>query len=143
MRNAKLSQLMQRLLAGRYGSDRLGRFLTESSIASLLLSFLSRRWGRGRLSSLFSTVGVLLLILCYYRMFSRDREKREAENRRYLEKEWAVRDWLSFRKDRYDQRKEYAFFTCPGCKQIIRVPKNKGRIRITCRRCGYSFEKKT
>ena len=140
MGNAKLTQLMQRLLVGRYGSDRLGRFLSQSSVALLILSFLLRR---RRLSSLLSALGVALLCFCYYRMFSRQVEKRQAENHWYLEKEWAVRDWLSFRRDRYEQRKEYAFFTCPGCKQIVRVPKNKGRIRITCRRCGYSFDKKT
>lgn len=140
MRSAKLTQLMQRLLSGRYGSDGFGRFLSSGSIALLILSFLLRR---RRFSSLFSTLAIAMLIFCYYRMFSRDFEKRQSENRWYLEKEWAFRDWLSFRKDRFDQRKEYAFFTCPGCKQIVRVPKNKGKIRITCRRCGYSFDKKT
>ena len=143
MGNAKLTRLMQRLLAGRYGSDRLGRFLSQSSVALLIISFLTRRAGTGRLSSFLSSVGLALLFFCYYRMFSRNTEKREAENQRYLEKEWAVRDWMNFNKDHYDQRKEYAFFTCPGCRQIVRVPKNKGRIRITCRRCGYSFDKKT
>ncbi len=143
MRNGKLSQLMQQALSGRYGSDQLGRFLSQGSVGLLVLSFLTRRLASGRLSSLFSSVGLALLFFCYYRMFSRDIVRREAENHWYLEKEWALRDWFSFRKDRYDQRKEYAFFTCPGCKQIVRVPKNKGKIRITCRRCGYSFDKKT
>ena len=140
MRNARLTKFMQRILAGRYGADAFGRFLTTGSIALLLLSFLLRR---RRFSSLFSSLGIALLFFCYYRMFSRSFEKRQAENQWYLEKEWAVRDWMNFRKDRFEQRKEYAFFTCPGCKQLVRVPKNKGRIRITCRRCGYSFDKKT
>lgn len=143
MRNARLTRLLQRALVGRYGSDNFGRFLSSSSLALLILSLLLRTFGRARFSSVLSCLAVVMLAFCYFRMFSRNIEKREAENHFYLEKEWAVRDWLSFNKDRYDQRKEYAFFTCPGCKQIVRVPKNKGKIRITCRRCGYSFEKKT
>lgn len=134
---------MQKALSGRYGSDRLGRFLSQSSVGLLILSLLTRRRTEGHLSSFFFSLALIFLVVCYFRMFSRNFDRREAENRWYLEKEWAMRDWLSFSKDRFDQRKEYAFFTCPGCKQIVRVPKNKGKIRITCRRCGYSFDKKT
>ncbi len=143
MKNGRLAQLFQQALVGRYGSDRLGRFLSLSSVGLLILSVLSRSFFSARLASFLSTFGVALLCLCYFRMFSRSFERREEENQRFLEAEWALRDWLHLRRDRYEQRKEYAFFTCPGCKQLVRVPKNKGRIRITCRRCGYSFEKKT
>lgn len=143
MRNGRLTQLMQRALAGRYGPDRFSRFLSQGSVGLLILSVLSRWGARPRASALFFSLAMLMLAICYLRMFSTNFEKRQAEEHLYLEKEWAVRDWLSFRKDRFDQRKDYCFFTCPGCKQTVRVPKNKGRIRITCRRCGYSFDKKT
>ena len=51
----------------------------------------------------------------------------------------------SFRllKSCFRQRKDYAFFRCPSCREIVRVPRGKGKIRITCPRCGYAFEKKT
>lgn len=143
MRNGRLTRLFQQALTGRYGSDRFGRFLSVSSVVLLVLSVMSRRFGSGRASSFLSYFALALLAFCYYRMFSRNFSKREEENRRYLDAEWAFRDWLNLRKDVYEQRKEYAFFTCPGCKQVVRVPKNKGKIRITCRRCGYSFDKKT
>ena len=40
-------------------------------------------------------------------------------------------------------RGKNAFFRCPSCKEVVRVPRGKGKIRITCPRCGYAFEKKT
>ncbi len=33
----------------------------------------------------------------------------------------------------------YNFFTCPRCRAALRVPKGKGRIKITCPKCGEKF----
>ncbi|MCR5726512.1 MAG: hypothetical protein K6G24_03500 [Lachnospiraceae bacterium] len=33
----------------------------------------------------------------------------------------------------------YRIFDCPMCSQKLRVPKGKGKIEITCRRCGHVF----
>mgnify|MGYP002625827682 CR=1 FL=1 len=32
--------------------------------------------------------------------------------------------------------KEHKYFRCPKCRQTVRVPKGKGRVRITCKSCG-------
>ena len=37
----------------------------------------------------------------------------------------------------------YKTFTCPKCKQKLRVPRGKGKIIITCSKCGEKFKKKT
>ncbi len=33
-------------------------------------------------------------------------------------------------------------FSCPCCKQIVRVPKGRGKIVITCPSCQNEFEKR-
>ena len=35
------------------------------------------------------------------------------------------------------------YFTCPRCRQVVRVPRGKGRINIRCPKCGEQFIKKT
>ena len=35
---------------------------------------------------------------------------------------------------------EYEFTTCPACKTTLRVPGDKGRIRVTCPKCQHVFE---
>ncbi|MBR3231854.1 MAG: hypothetical protein IKF75_04170, partial [Lachnospiraceae bacterium] len=45
------------------------------------------------------------------------------------------------KKQEWKDRKTYRYFKCPGCGQEVRVPKGKGRIRITCPKCHQSFEK--
>jgi ribosomal protein L37AE/L43A len=53
-----------------------------------------------------------------------------------------VRDKVS--KMRYDmnQRKTYAIFKCPSCKQKLRAPKGRGKIQVTCSKCHNQFIKK-
>ena len=46
-------------------------------------------------------------------------------------------------KERWVQRRDYKFFTCPACRTTLRVPKGRGKIRIVCRKCGASFTGKS
>ena len=132
-----------RFMEGRYGADALGRFLSVSGCVIMLLAVIFRSVWNGILSNLFVSLALLCLILCYGRVLSRKISARKKENDRYLQKEHAVYDWFALKRDCFVQRRDYAFFRCPGCGRTVRVPKGKGRIRITCRHCGFSFEKKT
>ena len=129
-------------LNGRYGADALCRFLSVCGCVCILLS-LALRDKSSFFTLVFSTAALALLIWCYVRIFSRNITRRSEENRKYLS--YRNRFLGSFRlmKSCFRQRKEYAFFRCPSCREIVRVPRGKGKIRITCPRCGYAFEKKT
>lgn len=32
---------------------------------------------------------------------------------------------------------------CPSCRAKLRIPKNKGTIKVTCKKCNESFKVKT
>ena len=125
----------QRIMSGRYGFDQLNGFLC---ILSLILVVLGA-W----LSGFLYWLGLALLLWCYYRIFSRNIQKRYAENMKYLSLQNQVKDWFARQKLRFDQRKVYRYFKCPHCRQSIRVPRGRGRISITCPKCGTSFIKKS
>ena len=44
---------------------------------------------------------------------------------------------------RSHDRKLYHYYRCPKCRQKLRVPRGRGRIQISCPRCGTQFIKKS
>ena len=123
-------------MIGRNGPDQLSRFLSFAALGVLILGLFIR-------SPLLSVLCLALLIWSYFRMFSRNIPRRRAENERYLALKNKVTGYFHSLLDRWRQRKDYAFFRCPGCKAMLRVPRGKGKIRVTCRKCGNAFERKT
>lgn len=131
---------MARFMAGRNGNDQLNRFLLLAAVVLLLLASILRRSVLGNLLSLLVPV---LLGLTYFRMLSRDLYRRRSENERYLRELEKLRAKLRILRERWNQRKDYKFFTCPSCKSVMRVPRGRGKIRIVCHRCGNTFTGKS
>ena len=102
----------------------------------LLISLITR-------VSLFTYVGMVLLILCYYRSLSRNISKRTEENYKYYAVKDRIRNKFSGLKDQWDNRRLYHYYRCPQCRQKLRVPRGRGRIQISCPRCGTQFIKKS
>lgn len=130
------------LFHGRQGMDELSKAMFWWGLACLLVSTLLSALLNGVLSLPFSWIGLLLIILCFVRAFSRRLEQRELENGAYLAfLERRRRQW-EMRKERFRQRRDFRFFKCPGCGTILRVPRGKGKIHINCR-CGYVLYRRT
>ncbi len=123
-------------MAGRYGADQLSKFMLVVVIVCLVLNIFTR-WRPLYLLSL------VILGVCYFRMFSKNYAKRSEENRRYLEATQKVRGWFGKRKYRIEQSRDFHIYKCPSCGQKIRIPRGKGKICITCPKCRHEFEKKS
>ena len=63
----------------------------------------------------------------------------KSTNFRFLQLKNKALGKFRFAKTQWDQRKIYRFYTCPSCKQKIRVPRGHGKISITCPKCRTSF----
>ena len=123
----KVKAGLQRFMMGRYGTDKLNSLLLWIAVALTLLSiFLPTGWHLISVSLSYALMGIVI-----FRCLSRNTYKRHRENRRYL-------NLLERLKDR-----EHKYFTCPRCKQSVRVPKGKGKIAITCPKCREKFIQKT
>ncbi|HCS72906.1 MAG TPA: hypothetical protein DIW17_03415 [Clostridiales bacterium] len=127
---------LQRFMYGRYGQDNLSRFLI---VLALVLSVVSifTRW------VLLNYLGMVLLIVSIFRMFSRNASARAQENYGYLRAKGKVIQFFKQIKLKINQRDTHRFYRCPSCKQQLRVPRGKGLITIRCPKCKTSFTKKT
>ncbi len=112
----------------------------------------------------FNGTATMLLVLMVVRMFSKDQSKRYRENMKFQAAVTAVRSWFrrTFQKGgsaaprpkthrahkarknpTWSEIRQYKYLICPQCTQRLRVPRGKGRIRVTCTRCGNVFETKS
>ena len=135
-----MREKIARFMAGRYGTDQLNKFL---SIVSLVLMIAAIVFNGTRFSQLLWMIAFVLLVLVYVRMLSRNIYKRSDENNLFLRLRYSVSSKLRMVRERWVQRKDYKFFTCPACHTTLRVPRHKGKINIVCRKCGNSFRGKT
>lgn len=129
-----MRDFLRRFMMGRYGSDGLNRTMSILGLVVMVA---------GLFFSPFYWLGIVILFLCYFRMFSRNTAARYRENIWYYNKTAALRTWLNQRKVRFSRRKVYRYFRCPICKQEMRVPRGRGRISVTCPKCKYEFIKKS
>jgi predicted membrane protein len=131
-----MREKFRQFMAGRYGTDALNQFLNIAAIVLLLLALITR-------VGLFSTLALIALVLCYYRTFSRNIAKRTEENYKFYTAKERAAARISTYKDMWANRKQYRYYRCPKCHQKLRVPRGRGRIQISCPRCGDQFVKKS
>ncbi len=131
----KIKAGLIRFMEGRHGIDNLGMF---TLLFGLILSLVATFTGLGLLSFL----GLVLYIITIFRMFSRNKEARMKENRKYVDltSNWKTKMTQFFR--RCKNRKEYKYFKCPNCKALIRVKRGSGEKTISCVRCHHQFNAK-
>ena len=128
-----------RFMSGRNGNDQLNLFILIADVVLLLLAGIFA----DSLGKVLYPLVILLLGYAYFRMFSRNLYKRSEENGKYLRLRYKLMAEFRVRWERWVQRKDYKFFTCPSCKTTLRVPRGHGKIKIVCRKCGSSFTGKS
>lgn len=139
-----------RFMYGRYGNDQFNKFLLWVGIAvwfvSLIIGTAASQSG-SKAGAIVYTVLYYLALACFIltlvRSLSKNRTKQAAWNNRYLNIKNKVTGKFRLLKRRWTDRKNYKYFSCPQCGKTVRVPKGKGKIRITCPQCANVFEKKS
>lgn len=120
---------MNKFMQGRYGVDDLSRSLMIVILVVMVLSIF--------LQSGFLNFLVLAgLIYIYYRMLSKNIAARYAENQKFLNLKYQI-------KNRKSGDTTVRIFKCPTCGQKVRVPKGKGKISIHCPKCNSNFIKRS
>lgn len=124
---------MQRFMIGRYGFDELSKVMLIASVVCFLLSAIR----------LLNSLAIVLLLCVYFRSLSKNFYSRNKElNTYYAIKNKAVKKFSLLRRI-YNDRYVYRYFKCKNCGAILRVPKGKGKITITCNVCKEKMNKKT
>lgn len=125
---ASLRYHIATLMQGRYGMDKLN---TAILVTGLIVSVAASLMRGLFLYGIAALISYALVGWAIFRAMSRNTYRRYDENRRYLA-------FLTRVKDR-----QHRYYHCPKCRQMARVPRGKGKISISCPRCGEKFIRKS
>ena len=131
-----MGRRLAHFMVGRYGSDEFNQALL---IAAIILTVL----GYFPYLGVCSLLAWAAIIFSIYRTLSRNHSRRYQERMWYLKWSEKPRKFFNLQKNRWRDRNTHCYFTCAHCHGTLRVPKGKGKIRITCPHCKTQFSKKT
>ena len=123
-------------MVGRYGNDSLGIGIVVLYFIVVVINWFLHL-------PVLIMLSYALVLLWGFRVFSRNISKRYQENQKFLKVMKPFIAMGNLGRRMFVERKTSRFFKCPQCKQVIRVPKGKGRIMITCPKCKKEFKKRT
>ena len=135
--------------------DELGRTLLIFGVVCSIFALLVFQFGTWP-NRVLSILAAIALTFCVVRMLSGNQARCYQQNLRFLSAWTTVRDFFrgssrqrsGYRAHRakkahknptWAEFRQYKYFICPQCTQRLRVPRGKGRLRVTCTRCGNVF----
>ena len=125
-----------RFMTGRNGNDRLNLFLLVVGVLFIILGIVFKNSA----ALLFNLLTLVIIALVYFRMLSKNLNRRKAENAKYMDIKNMLISKFRLLHEKWAQRNEYKFFCCPSCRTALRVPRGRGKIMIICKKCGTRFE---
>lgn len=127
---------MMEWLRGRQGPDDLAVFSMNLAIVIVVVNLFAR----------VSVLGWIALALIAYSMFriqSKNLSSRSRENAAFLKALGPARPWVQNPRAAWTELRTYKHVRCSSCRQKVRVPRGKGKLRVTCPACKTKFEVKS
>lgn len=132
----QLKERFKKIMVGRYGMDQLSIGLLIIGMILIILT-LPIKW------PIMRFIALILILFCYYRLFSKKLYKRQQENFKFIRFCTPIYKRFNVYVKRFKERKTHRYFKCPVCKQILRVPRGKGKLAITCPKCKHILHKRS
>ena len=140
--------------------DELNKALLITAGVCYLVSFVLNRYAA--VTTVFRILFAAAVIYLGVRLFAGNPDKRNTENMKFLTALTAVKEFfrkpfkktdaprqsasakasetlLDKWKRQWREYRTYRYLICPQCSQRLRVPRGKGKIRVTCTKCRNQF----
>lgn len=130
---SKIKESFLRFMQGRYGVDSFYKFLLWTYVAIVVVNIFVG-------SKILYFLSLFVFIYMFYRFFSKNIYKRQAENIKYWNFREKVRKGFNLQKNKWKFRKTHVYRKCPHCKANIKLPKKKGKGICNCPKCKKDFE---
>ena len=109
-------------------------------IFALILSLINLKF-KNRVVEIITMI--LIVYFGIFRVFSVNKYQRMIENQKFSKAVKPMTDFFEKYKIRAANSKDKKYIKCPNCKKEMKIPRNKGKIKVTCPHCGHKFVKKS
>ncbi len=136
MANGSIQDKIARFMNGRNGADELAGTCVWVAVILMVINIFAR-------NPVLTILVLLILAYALFRMTSTNVAARRRESEVFAEKLGPVRPWIRNPRAAWNESRAYKHASCASCGQRVRVPRGKGRLRVTCPKCGEKFEVKS
>lgn len=88
-------------------------------------------------------IGVAIILYAVWRSISKNKYKRHQEEMGFEHGLYMINYKIRGLKSKFSERRQFKILVCPNCSQKLRVPKHKGKITVTCKKCRQEFKAKS
>ena len=129
-----MKQKFFEFMKDRYGSDVLNNIIIYFSLGFAIINLFKK-------SDILAITSLILFSIAVFRMLSKNKRKRAIEQVKFFNLISPIYSRLL--KFASKDRKNYIYFKCKNCKQELRIPRGKGKIKVICPHCKHEEIKKS
>ncbi len=130
----KTMRKLQNFMGGRYGQDELSVFIDILALIIIVINIFVR-------TPILSVISLALLIWSLFRAFSKKACNRQKELVIYQKISGKPKAFFkTIKLNITDKSRKY--YMC-GCGAILRVPRGRGKIEVTCPKCHKTYSKRS
>lgn len=134
---ARMKQKLVSFMSGRYGVDSLYYVLFVTAMIVLLVSsFITNDMIR----IILNAVSIALFVIAVARMLSKKLDKRYREAQAFSKFTYSLKSFFTLQSKKIKEFKTHRFRRCPKCKEVLRLPAQKGKHTVHCPKCGENFK---
>lgn len=126
---------LQHFMINRYGIDDLYNFLLKLYILLFLINLILN-------SNILNLIELLIIIIMFYRFFSKKIQLRRKENNYYLKLKSQILKPFKNIKRNFKDRDYYVYKKCHHCKTTLRLPlpTKRGIQQVKCPKCKQKIK---
>ena len=126
----KFINKLRKFMIGRYGIDDLYNFLFRLYLVLFIIDIFIN-------SIVLTIIELIVVIIMFYRVLSKNIYTRQKENRTYLKLKKEVLKPINNIKRNFKDRDYYVYKKCHKCKTTLKLPlpKKRGIQHVKCPKC--------
>jgi predicted SprT family Zn-dependent metalloprotease len=125
-----------RFMYGRNGTDALCKALFVVYLILIIVNLFVKQPYATIMSALELALGAYII----FRIMSRNIYQRQRENQWYLRQVGRVKGFFALQKNKRRDRKTHVYRKCKHCKNVLRLPRSKGKHTVKCPCCQKRFD---